>query len=69
MLYTILSQAEIFPPAPAVRPSFYPRGCGGVECTSGPEGPVIQSLISTNPFDFLNPALAPGRVYRAALRR
>ena len=65
MLYTIISESDIFPPEPIVRPAFYPRGCGGVECTDSPDGPVIQSLISTNPFDYLDPSLAPGSVYRA----
>lgn len=65
MLHTIVSEAEVFPQAPMKRAAFYPRGCGGVECTDGPDGPVIQSLISTNPFDYLDPNLAPGSVYRA----
>ncbi len=68
MLHTIISQSDIFPPESVERPAFYPRGCGGVECLPGPDGPVIQSLISTNPFDFLNPALAPGRIYRTNVR-
>lgn len=65
MLHTVVSEADIFPQESIARPSFYPRGCGGVECADGPDGPVIQSLISTNPFDYLNPSLAPGSVYRA----
>lgn len=64
MLHTIVSEMDIFPPEPTARPNFYPRGSGGVECTDGPDGPVIRSLVSTNPFDYLDPGLAPGSVYR-----
>ena len=50
MLHTIISETDIFPPEPIVRPAFYPRGSGGVECRETADGPVIESLISTNPF-------------------
>ena len=63
MLHTIISETDIFPPEPIARPAFYPRGSGGVECRETADGPVIESLISTNPFDYLNPSFAPGRIY------
>ena len=64
MHHTIISETDIFPPEPIARPAFYPRGSGGVECRETADGPVIESLISTNPFDYLNPSFAPGRIYR-----
>ena len=73
MLHTIISATDIFTPEPIARPAFYPRGSGGGGSREGAcgdrqretaDGPVIESLISTNPFDYLNPSFAPGRIYR-----
>ncbi|MGI5893179.1 MAG: YlzJ-like family protein [Candidatus Merdivicinus sp.] len=59
ILHTILLPEQIFPAKIPETELHTVNGCL-CECISNKEGLCISRLISTNPADFLNPALSPG---------
>ncbi|WP_018660165.1 YlzJ-like family protein [Heyndrickxia acidiproducens] len=64
ILYTLMPQELIFPEDPAVYSKFEAVQYQGVPILAEQmeEGYRIVRILSSNPYDFLHPDLAPGNV-------
>jgi len=63
MIWSIISPAEIFPAAPIKCTQHKLSGAKWLCCTRENGQAVCARLISTDPRDYLNPALMPGRIH------
>lgn len=63
-LHTIVSFDDIFSAENPQEPLYEQRQNGYVSLTKAENGFVVNSLFSTNPYDYLNPNLAPGSPYK-----
>lgn len=64
VLYTIVSESDVFRAPPAENLVCEAQSGRFFECEKGEGGLTLRRMISTNPADYLCPDYAPGGVFR-----